>query len=75
MPFPDDSNDHATMADEPGLPAMAMPSWLFRLLLWIVRTLGAEVTSALPVRVYYKFDSGCWRTRNTLQLHKEYRCR
>jgi hypothetical protein len=56
-------------------PTLAEPSRLFRLLLWFVRNLGAEVYTPVPVRVYYKFDSGCWRTRSTLQLHKVYRCR
>jgi hypothetical protein len=60
---------------EMGLPTLAAPSRLFRLLLWFVRTLGPEMYAALPMRVYYKFDSGCWRSRNTLQLHKVYRCR
>jgi hypothetical protein len=25
--------------------------------------------------VFYKFDSGGWRSRSTRQLHKVYRCR
>ncbi len=46
-----------------------------RLFLWLVRELGGEVVSPHPVRIFYKFDSGGWRSRSTSQLHKEYRCR
>jgi hypothetical protein len=70
-----DSSGQLWMSGEPCLPTLTAPGRLFRLLLWLVRTLGPEVTMPLPVRVHYKFDSGCWRTRNTLQLHKVYRCR
>jgi hypothetical protein len=76
-----DCSNHQASANRPDtdgeirLPDLATPSRLFRLVLWFVRNLGAEVYTTLPVRVYYKFDSGCWRTRNTLQLHKVYRCR
>jgi hypothetical protein len=47
---------------------------LLRILLWLLRG-QLESSTALPVRVFYKFDSGCWRSRSTLQLHKVYRCR
>jgi hypothetical protein len=70
-----DISDQSSAYAEIRLPTMAAPSRLFRLLLWFVRTLGPEVYTAVPVRVYYKFDSGCWRIRNTHQLHKGYRCR
>ena len=80
MLFPADSNHHLSSpsrklvhAGNTRLPASA--GLLFRLVLWILRTLDAQVVTAMPVRVYYKFDSGCWRSRNTLQLHKVYRCR
>lgn len=69
------ASNHPWKVGDLGLPALAAPSRLFRLLLWFARNLALEVVTALPVRVYYKFDSGCWRTRNTLQLHKVYRCR
>ena len=64
MLSPDDFNHH-----------LAKPSLRLRLILWLVRLCGQDMGSAMPVRVYYKFDSGCWRSRNTLQLHKVYRCR
>lgn len=57
------------------LPKLAAPGPLFRLLLWLLRTLAPQTVTAQPVHVYYKFDTGCWRSRNTLQLHKVYRCR
>ena len=77
MPSLADSSpsNHPWKDGDLGLPALAAPSRLFRLLLWFVRNLGRGMGTALPVPVYYKFDSGCWRTRNTLQLHKVYRCR
>jgi len=82
MLFPADSNRHLPsssrkigFAGDVRLPELTGPRLLFRLMLWLLRTLGAEMGAALPVRVYYKFDSGCWRSRNTLQLHKVYRCR
>ena len=77
MLFPADSNHHLSSPSRKlvhtRLPASA--GLLLRLVLWILRTLDAHVVTAMPVRVYYKFDSGCWRSRNTLQLHKVYRCR
>jgi hypothetical protein len=54
---------------------MAPLNPLVRLLLWLARWLGLEQYTHVPVRVYYKFDSGCWRSRETQQLHKVYRCR
>ncbi len=47
---------------------------LMRFVAWI---LGAEPgdQASLPVRVFYKFDSGAWRLGSTRQLHKVYRCR
>ena len=64
MLSPDDSNRY-----------LARPGLLLRLTLWLLRTCGQDAGAAIPVRVHYKFDSGCWRSRNTLQLHKVYRCR
>ena len=82
MPSHADSSHHlssrsrkAGFAGDIRLPELAGPRLLFRLMLWFLRTLGADVGTPLPVRVYYKFDAGCWRSRNTLQLHKVYRCR
>jgi hypothetical protein len=72
---PSTSSNHPWTDAEIYLPNWAAPNRLFRLLLWFVRTLGPEVYTPIPVRVHYKFDSGCWRTRKTLQLHKVYRCR
>ncbi len=46
-----------------------------RVLLHLLRLLEEELPASLPVRVYYKFDSGCWRCRNTRQLQKVYRCK
>lgn len=60
----------------PPTPSSAVESGGFhpveRLLAWL---LGAQGEAALPVRVYYKFDSGAWRSRRTHQLRKVYRCR
>ena len=81
MLFPGGSSHHpassqnSASASGRGLPQMADPGLLFRMTLWLLRMSGQAMGSALPVRVYYKFDSGCWRSRNTLQLHKVYRCR
>ena len=81
MLFPGGSNHHlvssqdAASADNRRLPALADPGLLFRLTLWLLRMSGQDMGQPLPVRVYYKFDAGCWRSRNTLQLHKVYRCR
>jgi hypothetical protein len=47
---------------------------LLRLVLWLLRA-ESDGPVPLPVRVFYKFDSGCWRSRSTHQLHKVYRCR
>jgi hypothetical protein len=58
----------------PGTP-LARRSRVLRLLLRLARGLGTEECAAVPLRVYYKFDAGCWRSRNTQQLHKVYRCR
>jgi hypothetical protein len=63
--------DKSSNGEEP----LALSSLLVRLLLRLARGLGVEQYTPVPVRVYYKFDSGCWRSRNTQQLHKVYRCR
>jgi hypothetical protein len=47
---------------------------LLRLVAWLLRG-ESDDREALPVRVFYKFDSGGWRSRSTRQLHKVYRCR
>jgi|WetSurMetagenome_2_1015567.scaffolds.fasta_scaffold615959_2 hypothetical protein len=47
---------------------------LLRFMLWLLRA-DSEDPAALPIRVFYKFDSGAWRSRNTRQLQKGYRCR
>jgi hypothetical protein len=47
---------------------------LLRFLLWLMRSESGN-WAALPVRVFYKFESGGWRCRSTRQLHKVYRCR
>jgi hypothetical protein len=47
---------------------------LMRFAAWLLRGESGD-RSGLPVRVFYKFDSGCWRSRSTHQLHKVYRCR
>jgi len=82
MPFLADSSHHhgsssrkAGFVGEIRLSALAAAGLLLRLALWLLHTLGAEMGAPLPVRVYYKFDAGCWRSRMTLQLHKVYRCR
>jgi len=81
MLFPAGSNHHlvssqdSASADEGSLPKLLGPGLLFRLTLWLLRMSGQDMGQPLPVRVYYKFDAGCWRSRNTLQLHKVYRCR
>jgi hypothetical protein len=45
---------------------------LMRFVLWLLR---GNADGQIPVRVFYKFDSGRWRCRSTRQLHKVYRCR
>lgn len=81
MLFPGGSDRHlassrdAASAAGRALPAPADPGLLYRLNLWLLRMTAAGLGQPLPVRVYYKFDSGRWRSRNTLQLHKVYRCR
>jgi hypothetical protein len=50
-------------------------SVLWRLLLWLLREIGGEIVDARPIRVYYTFGVGGWRSRRTTQLHKVYRCR
>ena len=62
-------------ADADGEEQPSPSSPLVRLLLRLARGIGTEQYAPVPVRVYYKFDSGCWRSRNTQQLHKVYRCR
>jgi hypothetical protein len=47
---------------------------LLRLVMWLLRG-DVDGRDGLPVRVFYKFDSGGWRSRSTRQLHKVYRCR
>jgi len=47
---------------------------LLRFVLWLLRG-QSDDHAAPPVRVFYKFDSGCWRSRSTHQLHKVYLCR
>jgi hypothetical protein len=47
---------------------------LVRFVLWLLRT-SSDEQAALPVRVFYKFDSGRWLSRSTHQLQKVYRCR
>lgn len=41
----------------------------------ILAAWGLEIGAAMPVRVYYKFESGGWRSRSTRQLQKVYRCK
>jgi hypothetical protein len=47
---------------------------LMRFVMWLLRG-DADAHAGIPVRVFYKFDSGSWRSRSTRQLHKVYRCR
>ena len=72
QPFPLPKSE---LADAIRPPELEAPGLLFRFLLWLLRTLAPQTVTAQPVQVYYKFDSGCWRSRRTLQLHKVYRCR
>jgi hypothetical protein len=48
---------------------------LFRMLTWLLEGLDIDRRDRLPVRVFYKFETGCWRVRSTRQLQKVYRCR
>jgi hypothetical protein len=81
MPFLADSSQHR--ASSPGsesdgenrLPVRSARGRLLRPFLRLMQGLGLETEATLPVRVYYKFDSGCWRNRHTRQLYKVYRCR
>jgi len=47
---------------------------MLRFVFWLLRGDGGA-EDAIPIRVFYKFDSGGWRTRSTRQLQKVYRCR
>lgn len=47
---------------------------LLRFVAWLLHG-QTDDHDGLPVRVFYKFDSGGWRSRSTRQLHKVYRCR
>ncbi len=47
---------------------------LLRFVLWLLGP-EARFEAPLPVRVFYKFDSGRWRSRSTRQLRGVYRCR
>ena len=73
-----DSNQHPTLLhgvqsdSENCLLAQPSRNLLLRLFLWFMQGLGLEVHNMRPVRVYYKFDSGCWRSRSTRQLQKVY---
>jgi hypothetical protein len=81
MLFHEGSNQHPTSSygsqsdGENCQPAQPARGLLLRLFLWLWQGLGLDGHYTLPVRVYYKFDSGCWRNRSTRQLHKVYRCR
>jgi len=68
-----DSPDHGEPSEGSEIGVEAAHS-LLRLVAWFLRG-EANDRDALPVRVFYKFDSGGWRTRSTRQLHKVYRCR
>jgi hypothetical protein len=73
-----DSNQHPTLLHgvqshgDHCLLAQPSRSLLLRLFLWFMHGLALEVHNTSPVRVYYKFDSGCWRSRSTRQLQKVY---
>ena len=81
MLSPADSSHHLPPSQNPRvagadrLPKPPAGGLCLTLLLWILRALGAEVRAALPVQVFYKFDSGRWRSRSTVQLHEVFRCR
>jgi hypothetical protein len=81
MPSPAASRNHLASCHDDASAArqrwapLAPSGRLHRLLLRVARGLSADESAPVPVRVYYKFDSGCWRSRNTQQLHKVYRCR
>jgi hypothetical protein len=51
------------------------PNLLMRLFIWLIHELGVEAACPSPIRVFYKFGSGGWRSRSTSQLHKVNRCR
>ena len=46
-----------------------------RALARLLRLVEVEFSMPVPMRVFYKFDSGRWRTRSTRQLHRVYRCK
>ena len=50
-------------------------SLLLRILTWLAQGLEIDQRVRIPVRVFYKFETGCWRVRSTRQLQKVYRCR
>lgn len=65
-----DRDDHAQAAHVGAETAHS----LLRFIAWLVHGEWGD-RQGLPVRVFYKFDSGGWRSRSTRQLHKVYRCR
>lgn len=68
---------HAGFSDFPqrsGFGSNEEPGFLTRLFLWLVRASDAAM-SPRPIRVYYQFGSGGWRSRSTSQLYKVNRCR
>jgi hypothetical protein len=68
-----DSPDHGEISAASAIAAETAHG-LLRLVAWLLRG-ESDDRDALPVRVFYKFDSGAWRSRSTRQLHKVYRCR
>ena len=81
MLFLADSSQHPTSSSgsksdgENRLPVRPARGRFLRFFLWLMQGLGLETEATSHVRVYYKFDSGCWRNRHTRQLYKVYRCR
>jgi hypothetical protein len=74
MPYRAGFRIHPVGKGEPVAATTEAAHGLLRMLLWLLRN-GSEEGRALPVRVFYKFESGGWRHRSTRQLHKVYQCR
>jgi hypothetical protein len=62
-------------ANSSELFAHEVPNLLMRFFSWLIHELGVEIVGPRPVRVFYKFGSGGWRSRSTSQLRKVNRCR
>jgi hypothetical protein len=66
--------DSAPASNEDGHDVAGHGRWA-RAIARLLHLVELETDAPIPVRVFYKFDSGRWRHRSTRQLHKVYRCK